>query len=333
MFLLIHSLRLRFQKMEFKSISNRRRIRDMKDVKHLRTLLGSSPRDILEYIRDPEEHIQSIVEAVSMLRNVHSIANFFRTPSSPAETFHQLSIMDRAGPLHHKRRLMNDNYSASVKGDIVLDVLIDRLLQLSADDVRELRRSCSYSQTGLWGFVFGQHAIRCMSLNDPNALFHLYASMSQGSRGLPGKPSIRFSHQPSPVKPRVQKLPGLRSRWITRWREADSEPFSDTALYVPTVDSDALFDAFFIDCSFKNSAVLWIMKTIVSPAYDGSAQGYHAVVKLAEKLEMERACRVDVKYLLVVPQEIVETSEVSWDMATEPCSVAAGEVFIQSLGM
>ena len=52
-----------------------------------------------------------------------------------------------------------------------------------------------------------------------------------------------------------------------------------------------------------------------------------------EKLEAERLCGVEVRYLLVVPQEIAETSEVVWDMATEACSSAPGEVFVQSLGM
>ena len=251
--------------------------------------------------------------------------------SFPQEVSHCLLVMNRAGPLD-TRSLTDDGYSVHVKGDIALDVLVDRLVQLSASDVRELLQTCSedHMAAPFLCHAFKQHAIRCISLHDPNPAFHLYAPMSQASHGLTGESPAWLTYRSSHVGPHLQKLPGLRSRRVARWRDTDSEPLSDTVLYIPTVSSDALFDAFFVDCDSTGSSTLWILRMTVCPAYETPVQGCQVVAKLVEKLETERLYRVEVKYLLVVPREVLEESEVAWAMETLPegLSRTPCEVFI-----
>ena len=211
-------------------------------------------------------------------------------------------------------------------------MLMDTLIRFSAADVRELLRSCSLNGSTFRGHAFKQCAIRCMTFKDENPSFDLCAPMLRESHDLAAEYPVRFVYQPPNVQSQLQKLPCLRSRQITRWRDSDSGPLSDTVFYIPTVSSDALFDAFFVDINATGDTVLWIVKIAVIPTHKDSAQGFQLVEKLAEKVKKGRPRRVEVKYLLVVPCEGIEKSEVRWDMAPERFSaVAPGKVFVQFL--
>lgn len=304
------------------------RVRTIEDVEILRALVGPFPRAITRHIENPHLHLAIVKRAVWALRDFHSITSLFFSPSIYVEGYHPLAIMDRVEPT--EACPLMDEYSARIPGDLTLDALMDRLNLLMAADVRELFRICSHRRTVFWSLAFKQHAIRYMSLDDPSPAFHLYAHMSQTSHGPASGSPIRFA--PPLVGPHLQKLPGLRSRRIGRWRDTDIEHLSDTVFYVPTVSSDALFDTFFVDRDTSGAVVLWIVRMAVGPVPEGSMQGFRAVTDLIEKLEKEGRGRVAVKYLLVVPREVVQRSEATWDMVAEGLEVAPGEVFVQSLG-
>ena len=167
-----------------------------------------------------------------------------------------------------------------------------------------------------------------MSLRDPSPTFHLYTPMTLESDGLAGESRAQFSYQPSLGGQYLQKLPGLCPRRLIRWRDASCKFLNDSTLYIPTLSSKAPFDAFFIDYDSAGSPVLWLIWMTVQPTCGGSAQDSQAVANLTEKIKRERNCTVQVKFLLVVPHEVVETaSAITWNLAKMP----PGEVFLQSL--
>ena len=113
-------------------------IETMGDVQRLRSLVGPCPREIVRYVECAEDYTETVEHAASVLKDVRTITDFLRTPCSfLPESSLRLFLMDRDGLLD-KQNLLNDDYSTSVKGDIALEAMKDRLLKLSAADAHHL---------------------------------------------------------------------------------------------------------------------------------------------------------------------------------------------------
>ena len=311
-------------------------VRKPEDLESLCSQIGPCPRDIVTYANDPEMYVEIVKNAAQALENVGAISNLFRATSSHLPDYsHRLILMDRRGPIN-TQSWKGDLHKTQIKGNLAVDTLRDRFIELSSADVHHLLSRCSTvtAAAAFYGYVFEQFAIRCISLNDTDAsVFHLYAKMSQSSQLLSGKFPVHFAYQPSPAaSTHLQGLPGLRQRRITRWKETDTGRLSDERIYVPMASNNALFDSFFIDCATPTVATLWILQMTVSSTHDGAAKGFKTVANLKKKVETELRSSVEVKYVLVVPcKEDAASYEVTWDMAKEYRSDALGEVFVQFL--
>ena len=144
--------------------------------------------------------------------------------------------------------MLDDEYKARVKGDMALEILMDRLTQLNTANVRHLLERCSTAPAAVafCGYVFRRFAVRCISHNDSNtAPFHLLAHMPQSLQPIGDTFPMQFTYKPSMVgRTHLQGPPGLRSRRMTRWMEAGIGRLDDEKLYVSTESNNAPFDSF-----------------------------------------------------------------------------------------
>ena len=302
------------------------------------------PRDIIRLLRDRNDYMVSLHQAVDMLDDIHHLKSFLTDPSSFEDLSHCLVLVEKQERDQEPDDMRNDWRIFSVKGTLASELLWTRLSTLKIDNAPGLVHICSSASpydAGLAGYVFENAALRLISGLCPptNVLsLKLFAPMNQEQEEGNGKFPYHFvynlySQTPTCPPPSPSRLPNILME-IERYRRLDdSIVVTPGKCYVAIAPNNPLFNAFFYEvitdrAGCASHVVLWIIRTTVSKTHDGVATGFREVKTLVKKAAaLNDSVPVEVKYVLVVP-DTLKKETVCWAMAKE-FDDAPGNVYVQ----
>ena len=101
------------------------------------------PRDIIRLLRDRNDYLISVQQAVDNLNDMHHLQRFLTDPFSSGNLSHRLVLVEKQDPGQDPDDMTNDPHVFSVKGTLASELLWTRLSALEVDNARGLFQSCT----------------------------------------------------------------------------------------------------------------------------------------------------------------------------------------------
>ena len=309
---------------------------DANAVQSLVSVAGPCPRDLITYVTRPSRFDYAVKLAVECYSDSsHLVRLFSRMDELSRHESHALVLVRRCEPLS-PTDLKDDRCIVSFKSPYVYQKMLDNVLTLQMDEIRELYRAVrGFTAHGaaFAGFLFQCFVILSTrsQFQPDNPTLGVFTRMS-GAETRSTKFPTRFVYKrdsrpqrpltivvqedrriilkcsptgPSQSAASTHLQPPWSERFYVSYTSVENlRTIDSSSYYCPSALNNPLFDAFFFEVTSPAHVVLWVLQMMIKREHTGVPSGFEMISELRQ-----RACdewpgsSVEVKYVLIVPHE------------------------------